>query len=115
MFDVFDNQNQNKGGNTSQAEEIQYLKNENRRLQEDFDEAINVLHRISTERKNDQLKQKSTAKLLEELKREKEENIRLRNKVNSLLSQISDVAYLYDDDEEEEGDNEGNVSKNGEE
>jgi hypothetical protein len=103
VFDVFENQNQsqNSPSGSKQAEEIKYLKNENRRLQEDFDEAINVLHRISMERANDKLRQRSTEKLLEELKKEKEENIRLRIKVNTLLSQISDVAYLCDDDDEE--------------
>lgn len=84
--------------------EVDRLQDENRRLREDFEEAINVIRRVTEARKADRVLQKPADMLLEELQREREESQRLRLKVNSLLAQVSEAIYLADTDEEENDD-----------
>src|SRR5690606_30540422 len=85
----------------SNSAELEYLREENRRLTEDFQEALSVIRRISDARKADQAQQKPVELLLAELKKAKEENLRLRLKINAILSQVSTAAYMDDDDDDD--------------
>jgi hypothetical protein len=84
------------------AETIQFLREDNRRLTEDFEEALNVIRRISDAREADAvLRQPVDDILLKQLEKERAENVRLRVKINELLSELVQVAHMGENSDDE--------------
>lgn len=87
------------------GDELEFLREDNRRLTEDFQEALDVIRRISEAREADAVMHQPAEVLLEQLEKERAENVRLRVKINAMLSDMIQVAHMGDttsDDETQE-------------